>query len=88
MTTYANGYDTVEILEHNETDYFLRVRMPVHVAYLHNIERNPYWVLADTLRYRMDDQPHPLDVRELKVLSTEMIEGSDEAVSVTLEVKG
>ncbi|MBB4229324.1 hypothetical protein GGD56_003166 [Rhizobium mongolense] len=36
----------------------------------------------------MGDRAHPLDVRELKVLSHEEMAASDDQVSVTLELKG
>ncbi|MGO6676418.1 hypothetical protein [Rhizobium leguminosarum] len=45
-------------------------------------------MFADTKRYRMDEQPHPLDVRELKVMSHEEMTSEDGWVSVVLEVKG
>ncbi|NZD54159.1 hypothetical protein [Rhizobium leguminosarum] len=61
--------------------------MEDHDAYLNSVDPNPYWIVASTMQYRPDGVPHPLDVRELKVLSHEVIEGSDEQVLVTIEIK-
>ncbi|CDN46844.1 hypothetical protein [Neorhizobium galegae] len=88
MTEYTNNYGPVDILGPGPlTERFTCVRMDDVPAYLTN-QPAEYLVFADTLQYRRDGQPHDLDVRELKVLSHEVIEGSDETVSVTMEVKG
>ncbi|WSG96427.1 hypothetical protein U8P76_05810 [Rhizobium johnstonii] len=88
MTEYTNDYGPVEILRPGPlSERFCRVRIDDVSAYLMN-QSAEYLVFADTKRYRMDGQPHPLDVRELKVLSTEEMASEDGSVSVTLEVKG
>lgn len=88
MTEYTNDYGPVDILGPGPlSERFTRVRMDDVPAYLTN-QPAEYLVFADTLRYRMDGQPHPLDVRELKVLSTETMTNEDGSVSMTLEVKG
>ncbi|KQQ61134.1 hypothetical protein ASF69_01545 [Rhizobium sp. Leaf311] len=87
MTTYRNEHGPVEILGPGPlTDTYLRVRMDDVLAYLISLQPE-YLVWADTLRFRRDDQPHPLDVREMVVVSKEEIEGSDETVSVKVQVK-
>lgn len=87
MTEYTNEFCPVEILGPTSSSRFLRVRMFDLAAYCLDLPQD-YLVFADTLRYRMDGQPHDLDVREVNVLSHEQIEGSDDQVSVRLEVKG
>lgn len=85
MTTYRNDYEPVELLGRGSlTDRFVLVRGSVWTATHHKQE---YLVFADTLQFRQDGQPHPLDVREMKTVLHEEIEGSNEAVSVTVEVK-
>ncbi|CAN7261109.1 hypothetical protein LJR098_001085 [Rhizobium sp. LjRoot98] len=85
MTDYRNNYEPVVLLGKGSlTDRFVRVRGGVWTATHHKQE---YLVFADTLRFRQDDQPHPLDVREMVVVSHEELEGSDEQVSLTIEVK-
>ncbi|TAY50947.1 hypothetical protein [Rhizobium leguminosarum] len=88
MTEYTNDHSPVEIIGPGElSERFLRVRMDDVPAYLTN-QPAEYLVFGDTLRYRMDGQPHPLDVRELKVLSTETISSEDRSLSLVLEIKG
>ncbi|MGO7353869.1 hypothetical protein ACCS66_03935 [Rhizobium ruizarguesonis] len=86
MTEYTNDYEPVELLGLSLTSTrFMRLRGGAWTAIQHKKE---YLVFADTLKFRMDGQPHPLDVRELRVLSTEEIVSEDGSVSVTIEVKG
>lgn len=88
MTEYTNNHAPVEVLGPGPpSERFLPVRMDDVPAYLTN-QPAEYLVFTDTKRYRMDGQPHPLDVRELKVLSTEEMVSEDGSVSVTIEVKG
>jgi hypothetical protein len=88
MTEYTNNHGPVEILGPGPlSERFLRVRMDDVPAYLTD-QPAEYLVFADTLRYRMDGQPHDLDVRELKVLSTDTMASEDGSVSLVLEVKG
>ncbi|NTI03163.1 hypothetical protein G6K88_14155 [Agrobacterium rhizogenes] len=87
MTEYTNDYDRVINLGPSPlSDRFTRVRGGVWTKL--GLDIQDYVVFTDTMRYRMDDQPHPLDVRELKVLSTDSMAGEDGSASVVLEVKG
>lgn len=87
MTDYRNEHGLVELLGPGPlTDRFLRVRMDDVPAYLNSLPPE-YLVWADTLRYRRDDQPHPLDVRELKTVSVDILTSTDQRVSVSVEVK-
>ncbi|MEY9198437.1 hypothetical protein ABIA16_003553 [Sinorhizobium fredii] len=87
-TNHMNAYTYVELLGPGPlSERYTRVRMDGVIAYCLNMPTD-YLVFADTLRYRMDGQPHPLDVRELKVLSHEEMTSEDGSVSVVLEVKG
>ena len=64
MTTYRNDFEPVELLGKGPlTDRFVLVRGGVWTATHH---RQEYLVFADTLKFRADDQEHPLDVREMK----------------------
>lgn len=65
MTELFNDSGIVEIIGKGAlTDRFVRVRMlDTLSAYLNGVP-DGYLVFADTMRYRMDDQPHPLDVSE------------------------
>ncbi|MGX9991596.1 hypothetical protein ACS4RR_020935 [Rhizobium sp. Z1P35] len=88
MTEYTNEYGPVEILSPSPaSNRHLLVRMKIHTAYLEDIPQE-YVVYSTTMKWRMDGLPHPLDVRELKVLSTEEMVSGDGSVSVTIEVKG
>lgn len=85
MTTYRNTYEPVELLGKGSlTDGFVRVRGGAWTATHYKQE---YLVFADTLRFRMDGQDDPLDVREMVVVSHEELEGCDEQVSLSIEVK-
>ncbi|TAW65423.1 hypothetical protein ELI15_14105 [Rhizobium ruizarguesonis] len=88
MTEYTNNFGPVDILPYRDVDYFRRVQMDVVDAYLNSVDPNPYWVVASTMQYRPDGVPHDLDVREVKVLSSETMASEDGSASVTLEVKG
>ncbi|MBX5160416.1 hypothetical protein HJB89_25360 [Rhizobium sp. NZLR8] len=88
MTEYTNDLGPVEILGLSPaSNRHTLVRMEVHAAYLEDIPQE-YVVYTATMRWRMDGQPHPLDVREVKVLSSEAMANEDGSVSVVLEVKG
>lgn len=87
MVTYRNEHGLVEILGPGPlTDTFLRVRMDDVPAYLNSLQPE-YLVWADTLRYRRDDKAHPLDVREMKTMSLDILTSNDRQVSVSVEVK-
>lgn len=47
-----------------------------------------YLVFADTMRYSLDDQPHPLDVREMVVVERWEEASEDGVVSVKMGVWG
>ncbi|MBA9034340.1 hypothetical protein [Rhizobium leguminosarum] len=63
MSELYNEFGIVEIVGKGDlSDRFLRVRfLDAHLNYLHRNE-NGYLVFADTLRFRADGKPHPLDV--------------------------
>ncbi|TAY50946.1 hypothetical protein [Rhizobium leguminosarum] len=63
MSELYNDYGMVEIVGIGDlTERFVRVRfMDTHVEYLNQLEEG-YLLFADTMRYRMDGEPHPLDV--------------------------
>ncbi|MBX5164785.1 hypothetical protein [Rhizobium sp. NZLR4b] len=65
MTNLYNNYGMVEIVQSQGlSDRFFKVRfMDLHLGYLHRFEEG-YLVFADSMRYRMDGAPHPLDVSE------------------------
>lgn len=85
MKTYRNDYEPVELLGKGSlSDRFIRVRGGVWTATHHAQE---YLVFADTLRFRQDDQPHPLDVREMKTISSDILTSDDQRVGVKVEVK-
>jgi hypothetical protein len=88
MTEYTNNHGPVDILGPGPlSGRFTRVRMDDVPAYLNNHPAE-YLVFADTMRYRGDGQLHDLDVRELKVLSTDTMASEDGSLSLVLEVKG
>ncbi len=87
MTEYTNEYGRVEFLPYRDVDFFRRVQQEDVSAFLSNVHPNPYWVVASTMQYRADEVPHPLDVREVKVLSSEEMASEDGSVSVVVEVK-
>ncbi|MBO9170889.1 hypothetical protein [Rhizobium sp. L245/93] len=65
MTELFNSCGIVEIIGKGAlSDRFVRVRMlDTLAAYLCGVP-DGYLVFADTMRYRMDDQPDALDVSE------------------------
>ncbi|UFW65792.1 hypothetical protein RlegWSM1455_07155 [Rhizobium laguerreae] len=64
MTELFNDYGMVEIVDDDSlTDGFKRVRfLDSQLAYI-ECRDGGYLVFSDTMRYRMDDEPHPLDVK-------------------------
>lgn len=87
MTEYTNDYCPVEILGHGLSERTTRVRMNGVTAFILDMPE-VYTVFSETMRYRMDDQVDPLDVREVKVVSHEEMASEDGSVSVVVEAKG
>lgn len=86
MTDYVNSYGPVEIIGTGSlTERFIKVRGGAWTAVAHGSP--DYVVFADTLKFRMDGQSDPLDVRLLEVVIHEEMASEDGAVALTLEVK-
>ncbi|TAV04547.1 hypothetical protein [Rhizobium ruizarguesonis] len=63
MTELFNEYGMVEIVDDDSlTDGFKRVRFLDSQLAGINCPDGGYLVFADTMRYRMDNESHPLDV--------------------------
>ncbi|MDE3775433.1 hypothetical protein I7F96_32235 [Sinorhizobium meliloti] len=86
MTEPFNDYGMVEILDKRDvSDRFKRVRfMDFHLAQLNGFE-DGYLVFADTMRYRMDSEPHPLDVSDDNARGRQAHEADVEAYLRSLE---